>query len=213
MVRNLLSSCRGAVIFRLSLSILILSFFSGSAQATDLSLISGFYKKSAPDVGNGSSQFSLGARLGFGSSQQSRQWFAQANFASTSYSGDGAPAGETSLALGGGQIYFLKNFGGARSYLSWLLAFQNNETSNTNVTKLKSSGLFYGGNAGFRFDLSKDFFLDLNAQLFTSALVATDTVETSAGGTTTKTETKRTEIYLDTLGGVNDLTIGLGLEF
>ncbi len=188
-------------------------FVSSTALAANLSLVSGFYKKSEPDAGFGTSQVSLGARLGFGASQN-KQWYGEARFGSVSYSGDGAPDGSTTISIGGGQYYFLRSFGsGVRSYLSWLVGYLNEESELNATSKTKSSGLFYGGNAGFRFDLSSSFFFDLNANLFESALMATDTTEVTAGGTSSKSETKRTELYMDSFGGVDDLTFSVGIEF
>jgi hypothetical protein len=108
----------------------------------------------------------------------------------------------------------MRGFGsGVRSYLSWLAAFRNEQTSPNETTEIESSGLFYAGAAGFRFDFSPSFFLDIQATLFESALMATDTTKVTVGGATEETETKRTEIYVDSFGGVDDVSFGVGLEF
>jgi hypothetical protein len=197
---------------RLSYAYLLLVFlgFSGSAFASEVSLLSGFYR-STDDPGLKSSTISLGGRYGFTPSEDRTFWFLDLGISSTSYSGDNAPDGASGVTVGGGQKYFFRNFGKAiHTFLAWSAGFRS-ETNADATTKTESSGIYYAANGGFRFDFTKTLFMDIEAQFFNSSLMGSRKTTTNPGGI--QTESKITELQADTFTGADSLRFGVGYIF
>lgn len=196
------------------MSVLFLLVFAQLGFAKEVSLMSGFYRGQDGDGQPTKREISIGSRFGFDIVERS-MWYVQARITSTSYSGDNAPDGSTGLLLGGGQYYFLKSFDkGIHSYLAWLGYFSNEKDSPNVGTEIETNGLFYAGSAGFRFDFTKAIIMDLEVQFFNSGLTSKTTTTTTAGGVSTETSTKKTELYAQSFaGGTNSLLFNLGYQF
>jgi hypothetical protein len=196
---------------RYTLVFMLLMGFSASAFAEEVSLLSGFYRSQDDSPGFKQQTLSLGGRYGFLPAEDHHFWYVDAEVRSTSYSGDNAPDGASGILLGAGQKYFFRNFGKAiHTFLAWSAGFRS-ATSSDATTKTESSGLYYAGNGGFRFDFTKTLFMDMEAQLFNSSLVGTTKTTTQPAGTTA--ESKVTELQVDTFSGVDSLRFGVGMIF
>ncbi|MFK7823076.1 MAG: hypothetical protein AB8G05_02905 [Oligoflexales bacterium] len=181
--------------------------FSFSAMADDLSLLSGVYRSSEIDGGISETETSIGARYGLKIFSKA-QWFVQARLTSTSYSGDNAPDGASGFEVGGGQKYFYRSFSSRIvPYLSWLGLFSSASSANA-TTETSTQGIFYGGQVGLKFVFDKSFFVDFESSLFLSALNSTSTVKNI--GTGDEVKTTRTELYVDTIGEVQNMVVSLG---
>ena len=189
-----------------------------STQGIEVSAVSGFYQteKSKTNGTNsgGESSFSLGGRVHqFISDDQ--QWFALASLALTSWdapSGTEAPDNGTSIMLMGGLRQFFTEFSQVViPYAAVYGGYKNIKSGTVGVTptETETSGLYYYGAVGFRFDVAADTFFELECALFESALFGTEITKT--GGT--KTETTKTELFISSANGVsNNLTIAVGME-
>lgn len=218
----------GAVILFLTLA------GSTTLQAAELSLLSGLYQSEKSqydgDDNGGKSTISAGGRFGEALDQHVH-WFGQGVLTLRSYDapkGGKAPASSTSLALGGGVRYYF----GALSerlypFVAALGEFRNEKDadfeSGGNFTESEANGLYYSGLVGMRMTLDSTFFLDFETSLFRSALFATetskDTVCTAATTTTAAgcsqtpdTETRRTDLYVDTVSPFSNLVLSLGMK-
>ena len=210
---KLVGRCRAAIAPVLSISVAAALAFSAtavwstSAQALDLSLISGVYKqeknKTDGAKAGGSNAVSAGARVGdrFTAHQG---WFTDGKIVLKSFEGgDGAPAPDnyTGLSLAGGYRYYLMELNkqivpylGAAGAYETDKTVQFNGASNIETT---SSGLYYRAFLGLRFDLDRDFFFELENYLFKSALFATEKQETRSNTTSSKSERTRMELFAD----------------
>jgi len=200
---------------------------SQTTEAAEISVLSGLYKqeksKTNGDSTGGQSETEIGARYG-DDFDQGMIWFGQGRLTLRSYEaakGGKSPSSSTSLRLGGGlRLYFDAFTQGLTPFVYGLAEYVNDNTASVNglaYTENETSGLFYEGYAGFRFGLDSVIFLDLEANLFSSALTATTRSETvspdGAGGTTTtKSETSRTEVYVDTRDPFSSFVVSLGVK-
>lgn len=190
---------------------MLLMGISGPAFADEVSLLSGFYRSQDDSPGFKQQSLSLGGRYGLQPTEDRRFWFLDADVRSTSYSGDNAPKGASGFQLGAGQKFFFRNFGKAiHTFLAWSAGYQSDSSANA-TTETKASGIYYAGNGGFRFDFSKTFFMDMEAQFFSSSLLRTTKTTTNPGGVTT--ESKVTELQVDTFAGADSLRFGVGMIF
>lgn len=186
---------------------------SQTVKAHDISLLSGFYRKEEVQNSIGRSEISLGARYALRPAAD-QQWFVRAEIASVSYSGTNAPDGATNFRLGGGKLFFIKKWANdIRAYLAWDANFISARNVDNVTTETETAGLLYGGHSGFRFDLTKAFYFETDFQLFESALTQTVTVRNRGATPPSEVETKKTEIYMQTFTGIEDLRFGLGYIF
>lgn len=210
----------------------VAGFFSlsATAQAAEVSLLSGFYRSEDDKVekasAGGKTEISVGGR--FSEPIQGHLfWFGQGDLALRSYrKGDrpAAPGDSTSLtATGGVRWYFNKLSEVISPFAEGYGAFQNDKDATfrgNGFSETEKNGLYYGASFGIRFSLQKEFFVDFSTNLFESALFATEkTEETSvstANGTTTTTTTtsehKKTELYVNSRGFLQLMTVGLGMR-
>jgi hypothetical protein len=206
---------------RLSALILLSTapFFSGShAVASEVSVVSGLIKneksKSQGKDDGGKSSVEIGARYAQPLSNN-MHWFGQAMLAFKSYDGpDGgkSPSNSTSIGLAGGvRVYFSEFSETALPFLSMSGGYLN-DTDATNTLETQRSGLYYYGHAGFRFDVDQSFFVELETNLFESALWATKK-EKSVQDDTVDRETTNTDLFVSTIGSFNNTTVGAGYKF
>ena len=155
----------------------------------------------------GETETSIGARYGLKVASKA-QWFVQARLTSTSYSGDNAPDGGSGFELGGGQKYFYRSFHSRITpYLSWLALFSNSKSA-TATAETTTQGIFYGGQLGMRFVFDKSIFVEFESSVFLSALNSSTTVKNTATGDEVKTT--RTDLYIDTIGELQNMIVSLG---
>lgn len=189
-----------------------------NALAAEVSVVSGLIKneksKNKGKDDGGKSTIEVGARYAqpFANNMH---WFGQALLALKSYDGpDGgkAPSNSTSIGLTGGvRLYFSEFSQTVQPFLS-LSGGYLNDTDASMTVETQRSGLYYYGHAGFRFDVDQSFFIELESELFESALWATKK-EKSVQDDSIDKETTETDLYVSTLGSLNGTTVGAGYKF
>ncbi len=191
------------------------------AYAGEISMISGLYQSEKTKAGGntvGTSTMGVGLRYAE-PLDDVMHWFGQANLTLRSYSGSPSPDNSTSLALLGGVRYYFPAFSvSVTPFLSLYGGYKADNTASAGVSvrEVETSGLFYYGSTGFRFNLDPNLFLDTEVQIFESALFATETetTTTTTAGVTTSTEVKRTrtDLYLASHGPAA-VRVGVGFRF
>ena len=190
------------------LGILMCGAFAPVLTAEEVSLVSGFYRSSEVDGGIGQSEISLGGRYGL-DPEDKGFWFFQGSITQTSYSGDNAPDSGSGFRIGGGKRYLQPKLSKRLTpYLAWVVEIASDKQGDQNQ-QTESTGVFYSGQVGLRLLLSGDFFVDLEAILFQSALTATTKVTDNNGN---EVETSRTELYVDSFSSFNDVVVSLGMK-
>jgi len=196
--------------------------YSVLSHASEASLVHGLYRKSKVEDGLSKSEITLGARYAQQFSQ-SMFWFAQGGLSIKSYSsgGDITPDSTNDISTFGGiRMYFDRINETFTPYGMVSGGFQtisdaSQPVANT-INETKESGLYYGAAIGLRMNLSKAFFLDLEAPLFNSALSAerktTNTTQVGSAKTETTSKTTRQELYLDSSGAFGDLILSFGMR-
>lgn len=194
-------------------SLVVGLLFAGTAHAGEISVVSGLYKNKKIKGGWGESHMEVGMRYAE-PLDDTIHWFGQGNITLRSYSGTGAPDDSTSLDLLGGVRFYFPAFSVAVTPFISTYGGYKAESYMRGANQVEESGLFYYGSAGFRFNIDRSFFIDTEAELFESALFATETEDVPASGTTPASENKttRTEIYVSTQAPVT-LKVGVGLRF
>jgi hypothetical protein len=211
--------CGGVFVLKRMLLIVGLAVAANS-HAAEISVVSGLYKsekkKVAGEKTGSNSTFGLGARYAE-SLGDNYFWFGDGKLTIRSYDEAAdfeAPAGSTSLDLGGGLRYDLADYSKiVVPHLLGRMSFLNEKTgeiSAPNAIESEKNGLFYEAAVGLRLDLSSDFYIDLDCQLFKSALFSTVSSQGSDG---TKTETTHFDLFVDTEGDLGDTTVSMGWKF
>jgi hypothetical protein len=195
------------------------------AVAMDLSFLTGVYQseeqKVAGEKGGKKSAIDVGGRVS-DQLDTNMVWIGQGGLELKSYSAPKngkAPSNSTSLSAGGGMRYYFGKWSEAATpYLQSIAQYKNQKDATMNgaagYTESETSGLFYGADLGVRFGLDMDFFVDFEAQLFESALFATEESVSYDTATDTKTETETTSIALhgSSTGAFSSLVIALGMK-
>ncbi len=204
------------------------AFAATQAQAAEVSLISGLYKKEDNKVGGndagGRSEISAGGRY---SDQLDAKmfWFGQGLLTMRSYDDGGAgdgPSDSTSLNLGGGVRYYFTKLAESVSPFAYGVGEYRSDKdasqTGSSFTETEENGLYYGGFFGIRLSLDANFFVDFETPLFDSALFATETSETTSfdpttgAKTTSKDEKKKTELYVASTGALTSMKVALGMR-
>jgi hypothetical protein len=191
---------------------------SNHAFAGEISLMKGFYQSSKERDGLESTNISLGARY-LDSMGGKMAWYVDFSLGIKSYSApSNEPGNQTDINGGGGvRMKMPALTEKIIPYIAGGLFYKSETTapnwSPTATTWNQESGLFYGGALGLHFLLATDFFMDLESNLFTSALAGkvTNIHKTPTGET--KGETDSTDLFVDTTGAFDKTTVALGLKF
>ena len=204
--------------FRICVEVAALSGVSSSLSAAELSLMKGFYQSTKVRDGLETTNISLGARFldGMGGKMA---WYGDFSLSLKSYSApSNEPGNKTDINVGGGvRMKLAPLTEKITPYISGGL-FYKTETvdlvwSPVATTWKQESGLFYNGGLGMHFLLSTDFFMDLESNLFTSALAGKETTTTKATpGGETKVEVDRTDLFVNTVGAFDKTTVALGIK-
>ena len=199
---------------------------AGQAMAADITLVSGFYKKSNEKINGNSkgsvSTISLGGRYQDDLSSETA-WIGQGAVNLKSYTGSSgtlAPDNSVGILIGGGIRYYFKPFAtSVVPYVSGVANLQNDKSAkwtDTGYVQTTESGLYYGANAGIRAGLGDNFFVELELPFFSSPLFAvtkTETVtQTGNTSTSSKNETTETALYASSSGQLNDVRLGVGMK-
>lgn len=191
--------------FQLVISLVALVGLTPSASAFDLSLVSGGFQqdkiKTDGAKAGGGNTMQGGARVGDRFSTH-QGWYAQGLIAAKTFEGgDNTPAPDnfTGLSVAGGyRLYLIEFSKSVTPFVGIGGAYETDKkvryTSNSTIENT-SSGLFYRGFLGMRFDIDRDFFFELENYFFDSALFATEKEETRTNTTSTKTERTRVELF------------------
>ncbi len=176
---------------------IIMTIVSQSAFSGELSLLSGFYRSISDDNNQDSTELSVGGRYGL-AVIKNQQWTIQTRIIQTKSDSN---ADQTTITAGVGKRYLFKKLSSRLiPYLSWLASIS--QTSGDDST---NSGLYYSGQFGLRISLNSSFFVDLENNLFTSALTAT-----TKDNADNKTQT--TELYISSFAGFSTTIISVGYK-
>ncbi len=196
------------------------------AEATELSLVSGLfrnesYKTNGNDAGS-KTTIDLGTRVSAPLDGRI-YWLAQGDLSLKNYSkGDNAaaPSSSTGIVLGGGlRYYFLKLAEHVEPYGNLIGEVRSSKDATPEsggYKETEKNGLYYHADFGIRLSLQKEFFVDFEVPLFDSALFATEKSGTTTFGppkVSTTSETKRTELFAQSAGSLNDFKVALGMRF
>ncbi len=215
---------------KVALSFLSACILCGASTvlASELSLVTGLYQYKKYDPVK-ESRFNLGGRYGeFFSDSKNLLWYVDGALGTVSYSGRGAPDDGLEVKIGGGvRLFFeplgdrFRPFAGVGGDFRTTKQFDDDALVPADV---ETSGIYYFADAGIRllmgnlaeFEASDvSVFLDFQANLFTSALFATEKRTVTDPTTGAKTENKRTnfDLYVDGQNNGLDMTVALGLIF
>jgi hypothetical protein len=198
-----------------------------NAQAAEISFVTGLYKSQESEAETGGTSADTGKKTTIEAGARFSDqldanlfWFGEGLLSLKSYDkGDlpEAPSDSTSLGLKGGvRYYFSKLSETVSPYANGYGAFKNEqdgEAQGTDIIDREKNGLYYGADFGIRLSLGPAFFVDLETNLFESALFATETEETTpATGAKSSNETKKTELYADTSGAFDSVVVALGMR-
>ncbi len=204
----------------------VLALGASSSMAADLTLLSGFYRRSSPKIegkNTGSTSIiNLGGRYTDDLTSETA-WIGGAEIDLRSYSGSGgvpAPDNSVGITISGGARYYFKPFAeSVVPYVSGIARIVNTKEAEWvqgGYNQTTTSGLYYGGNAGIRSGLGGNFFVELEIPLFDSPLFSateTERVREVAGVTTTsKEESTDTALYVSSVANITKVRIGLGMK-
>ena len=207
-------------IFNLAFVISCLSFAMKAAFAAEVSVVSGVYKDNITKNSGGriwkETAFGVGGRYSEPLTER-YHWYGEGGITIRSYDG---PSNSVSLSIGSGlRLYLDPLTDSIAPYLSAGGEFKNEITAEgvkDIYTESDLNGLFYDARVGLRINLDRDFFLDLEAVLFNSALYGVTkqevTVVTAGVSTTTKGEVSRTELFMDSDAQFSDIKIIIGMK-
>lgn len=213
--------------FAIGAASVVLLLAAAPVQGAEVSLMSGIYKQAdyetdGDDAGK-ESTIDLGTRYG-DKLDEDTTWYGQGRLTMRSYEEgelDAAPSNSTSLSLGYGTRFDFDSFTETSfPYLTLLGEYKNDKRADINgnsFTETEKNGLYYSAGVGVRVGLTIDVFLDLESQLFESALFATEKTETTTvapdgSETSSESETQKTELFVDSFEGFfNSVTVSVGM--
>lgn len=197
------------MMFAVSPEVFAAEFSSGSALYS-----SEKYKTDGTNAGSRSTIDFTGRYADFYEGQM--DFIAQGGVILNSYdapSGGKAPSNSTSIILGGGLRLNFDSIGErVRPYALAVGSYKNVKTANitgAGYTETETSGLYYGASVGLRLVLDQYFFVDLESELFESALMGVVKTENNTG--TGETETTSTDLHVDGRGNLNEVKIRFGM--
>ena len=204
---------------------------AASLQAAEVSLVSGLYKSDSEQKANfddgKQQQFEVGARFSDALDQRT-WWFVTALVQLKSYDKGSLPSSpddSTGIDVSGGLRYYFNKLGESIApFAEGQVAFRDLHSvaypaGGDAYDQSETNGLYYGASFGLRFNLAREFFVDLQSTLFDSALFATQKTDhvTFPGGvkTVSTDQTKRTELYAssDTGNAFGHVLLSMGLRF
>jgi hypothetical protein len=207
------------------LAIMCFAALPSSGRAADISLVNGFFYKTADKVdgknAGSTSLFGLGARY-HEDMGGDLGWYGRGDLAMRSYSaadGRKAPGSSTSILIGGGVRNYFKPFAaGVVPFVGAggdVRSQKSAEFSGSGFKETESSGLYYEGNAGIRAGLDSDFFVEVEVPLFVSPLFAStkEVSFTDLTGTEVKEETSSSSLWVDSSAPISQVRFGLGYKF
>lgn len=209
-----------------AVTVIALTGVTQVAQAAEVSLVSGLYRTESNESGgvDAGKKTTIDAGGRWSDQLDSQMfWFGQGMLTMRSYDkGDlaEAPSSSTSLSLGGGVRYYFTKLSESISPFAYGIGQYKSEEDGELGTGVEheTNGLFYGASFGIRLSLGTDFFVDLETPLFESALFATTktTTPTTSGTPPTTTnvesESKKTELYVNTTGALSSVVIAMGMR-
>jgi hypothetical protein len=199
---------------------------STGAFAADITLVSGFYKKSSEKIDGktkgSTSEFGAGGRFS-DDLNTDMAWIGLADLRMKSYTASaGIPSPDNALGMevGGGVRNYFKPFATAVvpyvSGIVWVKSDKQVAWKTDGYVQTSTSGLYYGANAGIRAGLGGDIFIELELPLFTSPLFAVSKVETvkqvDTTTTSSKDESTDTSLYVSSVGHITDAKLGIGMK-
>ncbi len=216
----------------LSVALIGTSFLSATPLvASEISLLSGVFQSSETETNNdnktGETTLEVGGRYSTDTVDR-YSWLIEAMLSTTKYDapkGSADPDDDNSFSIGIGRRFYFLNMSENIRPLFQMRAGLVNKSSGTTVTtttgttttvtvaEKESTSLFYAADAGFRFDVSPDFFYEIEVPLFESSLYGVEKQSSGDGSTKVETKTRRTDLYIRTYSPLTSARFGVGMRF
>ena len=190
-------------------------------------MVSGLFKNESNKVdgsnAGGKSEINVGARY-HDDLATNMAWFGHGAISLKSYkagSNTEAPDNSTGIVVGGGVRWYFTPFNAsAVPFASAMGSYQNDKevenNSASSFTEIESSGLYYAGSGGVRIGMDTRYWVELETVIFNSALFAaekslrSDTV--NGVTTTTKRESTKTELFVESFAPITSTLVSFGMK-
>lgn len=201
---------------------------SGSSLfAADISVVSGFYRKSNEKIDSktmgSKSTVNLGGRYS-DELTETIAWVGEVEIKARSYTGAAGkitPDDGIGLFAGAGsRKYFTPFAKGVVPYVTGMARVVSDKSAawtSSGYVQTSTSAVLYGANAGVRVAFDERFFVEIDLPIFESPLFAVTKVETFVQAdqvvTSTSTESSESAFFIDSTANVTDARLGLGMKF
>lgn len=198
-----------------------------SLIAAEISVLSGVFQSAETETNNdnkiGETTLEVGGRYATDTVER-YNWMIEVLLRTTKHDapkGSPDPDDDNSFAVGAGRRFYFQNMSESVRPLFQMRAGLNNSSSSQttgsgttiSTAKKESTSLYYAADAGFRFDVSPDFFYEIEVPLFQSSLYGIDKQSTGEGATKVETKTRRTDLYVRTYSPLTSARFGVGMRF
>ena len=195
--------------------------------AAEISVLSGIFESAETETNNdnkiGETTLEVGGRYATDVVER-YNWMIEVLLRTTKYDapkGRPDPDDDNSFSVGAGRRFYFLNMSENIRPLFQMRAGLNNasssKTTNTgaaiSTTKKESTSLYYAADAGFRFDVSPDFFYEIEVPLFQSSLYGIEKQSSGDGAAKVETKTRRTDLYVRTYSPLTSARFGVGMRF
>ena len=199
--------------------------------AAEISVLSGVFQSAETETNNdnkiGETTLEVGGRYSTDTVDR-YNWMIEALLRTTKHDapkGSADPDDDNSFSIGVGRRFYFLNMSENIRPLFQMRAGLNNTSSgsSTSVTtgttttvstvEKESTSLYYAADAGFRFDVSPDFFYEIEVPLFQSSLYGVEKESNGNGTTKVETKTRRTDLYVRTYSPLTSARFGVGMRF
>jgi hypothetical protein len=205
--------------------IAVLNFFLGSllfsassvATSAEVSLINGFYKSEKVTDGLETTVIQLGGRYTDYLSAR-MAWFANVTLALKTYSASAnEPESMNDIELGGGAKQFFPRL--SEKLTPYVSAGASYKTlsgqpswSSASTSWSEESGIYYRGDLGLRLNFDENAFIELETNIFNSALTAKEKRVVKTPTSKNESTVDRVELFVDSVGSFNNVTISAGMK-
>ena len=198
------------------------------ARAADIAMVSGLFKNEEAKIdgtnAGGKTEISFGARY-HEDMATSMAWFAHGGLSLKNYKGGKdtkAPDNTTGITMGGGVRWYFTPFSTAAvPFASGMGYYKNDKDVDYQAaggfSETESNGLFYAGSGGVRIGMDSRFWVELETQIFDSALYATEKTQSKVvvNGEIqdgTKKQTTRTELFVGSFAPLTSTLVSFGMK-
>lgn len=209
----------------------LLSLSSAPAMASEVSLLSGVYQASSTETNNdnkvGDTTLEFGGRFSTEPVNKSC-WLIEGLLSTTKHEapkGSPDPDDDNSFAVGGGWRFFFANMSEKVRPLFQARAGLKNEsnsettvttagmTTTTNTVKHEKTSLYYAADGGFRFDVSPEYFYEIEVPFFESSIYSVEKETSGEGASKTDKKTRGMDLYVKTYSPLTSARFSVGMKF